>query len=398
MAREGLRSRRFGRPALQPAAVDGVVIGRARLDRRTKNLIPRLQPGDVAVIDHQDLDRVAAEGLILAKVAAVVNAARSSSGRYPNLGPLLLAAAGIPVVDDVGLGVLTAVREGQLLQVDGTEVRRGDTVVATGVRHTLESLEAQLETAKRSLGDELERFAENTLEYLRRERHLLTDSPVLPDLDVDLAGRHVLIVVRGGSDARADLAALSAYIKELRPVMIAVDGGADVLLDAGHKPDLIVGDFDSVSDEALRVGSQLIVHAYPGGSAPGAARLVALDLPHTTFEAAGTSEDVAMLLAYEKRAELIVAVGTHASMVEFFDKGRAGMASTFLVRLKVGPILVDAKGVSRLYQSRVRTGDVILLVVAALFAMIMMVAVAQPLHVFVKALWFTLVETWHTLV
>jgi len=395
MAREGLRSR-FGRPALRPESVDGVVIGRARVDRRTKNLIPRLQPGEVAVIDHADLDRVAAEGLILAKAGAVVNAARSSSGRYPNLGPLLLAAAGIPVVDDVGLGVLTSVREGQLLEVDGTRVRRGDTVVATGVRHTLESLEAQLETAKQSIGDELERFAENTLEYLRRERHLLTDSPVLPDLDVDLAGRHVLIVVRGGSDARADLAALSAYIKELRPVMVAVDGGADVLVAAGHKPDLVVGDFDSVSTEALHGGAQLIVHAYPGGSAPGAARLQELRLPHTTFEAAGTSEDVAMLLAYEKRAELIVAVGTHASMVEFFDKGRAGMASTFLVRLKVGPILVDAKGVSRLYQSRVRTSDVVLLVVAALFAMIMMVAVAQPLHVFVRAVWFTLTETWQT--
>jgi len=395
MAREGIRSR-FGRPVLRAAPADGVVVGRARVDRRTKNLIPRLQPGEVAVIDHQDLDRVAAEGLILAKAGAVVNAARSSSGRYPNLGPLLLAAAGIPVVDDVGLGVLTAVREGQLLEVEGTEVRRGDEVVAKGVRHTLESLEAQLETARQSLGDELERFAENTLEYLRRERHLLTDSPVLPDLAVDLAGRHVLIVVRGGSDARADLGALSAYIKEIRPVMIGVDGGADVLLEAGHRPDLIVGDFDSVSTEALHVGSQLIVHAYPGGSAPGASRLVDLGLAYTTFEAAGTSEDVAMLLAYEKRAELIVAVGTHASMVEFFDKGRAGMASTFLVRLKVGPILVDAKGVSRLYQSRVRTSDVVLLVVAALFAMIMMVAVAQPLHVFVRALWFTLVETWHT--
>lgn len=397
MAREGLRSR-FGRPALRPAVDDGVVTGRARVDRRTKNLILRLQPGEVAVIDHEDLDRVAAEGLILAKAGAVVNAARSSSGRYPNLGPLLLAAAGIPVVDDVGLGVLTAVREGQLLEVDDTVVRRGDAVVATGVRHTLESLEAQLETAKQSLGDELERFAENTLEYLRRERHLLTDSPVLPELVVDIAARHVLIVVRGGSDARADLSALGAYIKEMRPVMVGVDGGADVLLACGHRPDLIVGDFDSVSTEALHVGAQLVVHAYPGGSAPGAARLDELGLSHTTFEAAGTSEDVAMLLAYEKRAELIVAVGTHASMVEFFDKGRAGMASTFLVRLKVGPILVDAKGVSRLYQSRVRTGDVVLLVVAALFAMIMMVAVAQPLHVFIKALWFTLTETWHTVV
>ena len=399
MAREGIRSRsRFGRPALRPVPTEGVVVGRARVDRRTKNLIPRLQPGEVAVIDHEDLDRVAAEGLILAKAGAVVNAARSSTGRYPNLGPLLLAAAGIPVVDDVGLGVLTAVREGQLLEVDGTEVRRNDEVVAKGVRHTLESLEAQLETAKQSIGEELERFAENTLEYLRRERHLLTDSPVLPDLTVDLAGRHVLIVVRGGSDARADLAALSAYIKELRPVMVAVDGGADVLLAGGHKPDLIVGDFDSVSDEALRVGAQLVVHAYPNGVAPGAARLEELGLAHSIFQASGTSEDVAMLLAYEKRAELIVAVGTHASMVEFFDKGRAGMASTFLVRLKVGPILVDAKGVSRLYQSRVRTSDVVLLVMAALFAMIVMVAVAQPLHVFIKAMWFTLVETWHTVV
>jgi uncharacterized membrane-anchored protein len=396
VARESLRQR-FGRPALRAVPAEGVVTGRARVDRRTKNLIPRLQPGEIAVIDHEDLDRVAAEGLILAKAGAVVNAARSSSGRYPNLGPLLLAAAGIPVVDDVGMKVLTAVREGQLLEVDGTEVRRDGVVVATGVRHTLESLEAQLETARQSIGDELERFAENTLEYLRRERHLLTDSPVLPDLDVDLAGRHVLIVVRGGTDARADLVALTAYIKEMRPVMIGVDGGADVLLEAGHRPDIVIGDFDSASTDALQVGAQLIVHAYPGGTATGAVRLEELGLAHTTFEAAGTSEDVAMLLAYEKRAELIVAVGTHASMIEFFDKGRAGMASTFHVRLKVGPILVDAKGVSRLYQSRVRSSDMILLVVAALFAMMVMVAVAQPLHVFVKAMWFSLTESWNAI-
>lgn len=397
MARETLRQR-FGRPSLRPVPAEGVVTGRARVDRRTKNLILRIQPGEIAVIDHEDVDRVAAEGLILAKAGGVVNAARSSTGRYPNLGPLLLAAAGIPVVDDVGLAVFAKVREGQLLEIEGTEVRRDDAVVAIGVRHTLESLEAQLEAARQSIGDELERFAENTLEYLRRERHLLTDSPVLPDLDVDLAGRHVLIVVRGGTDARADLSALSAYIKEMRPVMIGVDGGADVLLDCGHKPDMVIGDFDSVSANALGVGSQLIVHAYPGGTAPGAARLEEMGLPYSNFEAAGTSEDVAMLLAYEKRAELIVAVGTHASMIEFFDKGRAGMASTFLVRLKVGPILVDAKGVSRLYQSRVRTSDMILLVVAALFAMMVMVAVAQPLHVFVKATWFTLTETWNAIV
>jgi uncharacterized membrane-anchored protein len=199
-------------------------------------------------------------------------------------------------------------------------------------------------------------------------------------------------------DCEADLAALRAYTREVRPVLVGVDGGADLLLKGGYRPDLIIGDFDSVSDATLRTGAQLIVHAYPGGEAPGAARLDALGLPYTVFEAAGTSEDVAMLLAYEKRAELIVAVGTHASMVEFLDKGRAGMASTFLVRLKVGPILVDAKGVNRLYQSRVRRRDLLLLVGAALFAMIVMVAVAQPLHVFIRATWLSLQDTWRALV
>ncbi|MEA2703255.1 MAG: hypothetical protein QOD63_1200 [Actinomycetota bacterium] len=375
----------------------GIAVGRARVDRRTKNLIPRLLPGEVAVIEHEDLDRVAAEGLIRAQAGAVVNAARSISGRYPNLGPLLLAAAGIPLVDEVGADVMTAVKEGDVLRIEGDDVWRGDDVVASGTRHSLESLEAQIEAAKQSINTELEAFAENTLEYLRQERHLLTDSPVLPDLSVDMAGRHVLIVVRGGSDSKADLDALRAYIREIQPVLVGVDGGADALLAAGHRPDVIIGDFDSVSTDALQEGAQLVVHAFRGGEAPGAARLEELGLPFTTFESAGTSEDVAMLLAYEKRAELIVAVGTHASMVEFFDKGRSGMASTFLVRLKVGPILVDAKGVSRLYQSRVRTSDLAFLVAAAVFAMIVMVAVAQPLHVFVRALWFSLQESWRAI-
>ncbi len=387
---------RGGQPSTP--AVDGVVGGRARVDGRTKNLIPRLLPGEVAVIDHEDLDRVAAEGLIRAQAGAVVNASRSISGRYPNLGPLLLAAAKIPLIDGVGAGVMADVREGQFLQVVGSEVLRGGDVVARGTRHSLESLESQLEAARQSVGTELERFAENTLEYLRQDRHLLTDSPSLPDLRTDLAGRHVLVVVRGGVDSAADLVTLRAYIREMRPIMIAVDGGADILLGAGHKADIIIGDFDSVSDEALGGGAELVVHAYPGGEAPGADRLDGLGLPYTAFEAAGISEDVAMLLAYEKRAELIVAVGTHASMVEFFDKGRAGMASTFLVRLKVGPILVDAKGVSRLYQSRVRTRDMAFLVAAALFAMLVMVMVAEPLHVFVRAVWFTVTEAWHDLV
>jgi uncharacterized membrane-anchored protein len=271
-------------------------------------------------------------------------------------------------------------------------------VLAKGTRHTLESLEAQIEAAKLAVGAELERFAENTLEYLRREHHLLTDSPTLPKLNVDLTDRHVLVVVRGGLGWEEDLAALRAYIREIKPVMIGVDGGADALVDAGYKPDLIIGDFDSVRDSTLRgKGAQLVVHAYPGGEAPGAARLDALGLPYTVFEAAGTSEDIAMLLAYEKRAELIVAVGTHGSMVEFLDKGRAGMASTFLVRLKVGPILVDAKGVNRLYQSRVRKSDLAFMVGAAFLAMLVMAVVAQPAHVFFRALWLYLTDTWRAI-
>jgi uncharacterized membrane-anchored protein len=203
-----------------------------------------------------------------------------------------------------------------------------------------------------------------------------------------MRGRHVLVVVRG-DQFREDLRALAGYIRDLRPVLIGVDGGADALLAAGHRPDIIIGDFDSVSSAALRCGAELIVHAYPDGRAPGAARLEALGLPHTAFALAGTSEDIAMLLAYEKGAELIVAVGTHVSLVDFLDKGRPGMASTFLTRLKVGPILVDAKGVNRLYQPRVRKRDLTFLVVAAMLAILLVMAVSPPFRLFWRSLWLT---------
>ncbi len=404
MATARPRSLRRGRPAPADPGEE-LTEGTARVDERTKRLLTRLQPGEVAVIDHLDLDRLAAEGLVKARPAAVINASRSISGRYPNMGPLLLVAAGIPLVDDAGPAVM-AVKEGRPVTVSGGRVLVDGETVATGTCHSLESLEAQIEEAKLRVGAELERFAENTLEYLRRERHLLTDSPALPKLGIDLTGRHVVVVVRGGLGWREDLAALRPYIREIRPVLIGVDGGADAIVEAGYRPDLVIGDFDSVRDDTLLAvcagadasrGAPLIVHAYPGGEAPGSARLDALGVPYTVFEAAGTSEDIAMLLAYEKRAELIVAVGTHASMVEFLDKGRAGMASTFLVRLKVGPILVDAKGVNRLYQSRVRKGDLAFLVVAALMAMLVVGIVAQPIHVFFDALWLYVSDTWRSI-
>ena len=362
-----------------------VTSGRARVDRRTKNLTGRLQPGDIAVIDHEDLDRVAAEGLLEQRVGAVVNASQSLSGRYPNVGPLLVAAAGIPLLDGVGPEVLQTVAEGQEVRIEGDELWLDGAVVAKGVRRDLQSLERDFESAKQAVGDELERFATNTLEYMRREHHLAFHAPDLPDLEVDIKGRHVLVVVRG-HDYKEDLAHLRSYIREMRPVLVAVDGGADALLEFGFQPDVIIGDFDSVSTRALHTGAQLVVHAYPGGTAPGAARLDALGLGYTTFEAGGMSEDVAMLLAYEKGAELIAAVGAHGSMVEFLAKGRSGMASTFLTRLKVGQLLVDAKGVSQLYQSRMRKRDLLLALLAVVVCFVV-VGLAFVPRVYFESLW-----------
>ncbi|MBW3556399.1 MAG: hypothetical protein KY454_05590 [Actinobacteria bacterium] len=379
----------------QPTQLAGAS-GPARVDRRTKNLVKRLQPGDIAVIDHEDLDRVAAETLVQARVAGVINASRSISGRYPNVGPLLLAAAGIALIDGVGPAVMDQLREGQVVRIEGSEVWVGPALVAAGERQTLHSLELAYEAAKLTMSDELLRFAENTLEFMRRERNLILDSPELPELAVELAGRHVLIVVRG-HDYREDLNALrSTYVRDVRPVLVAVDGGADALLETGLRPHIIIGDFDSVSDAALRCGAQLIVHAYPGGKAPGAERLEELGLGYTTFEAAGTSEDVAMLLAYEKKATLIVAVGTHASMIEFLDKGREGMASTFLTRLKVGPILVDAKGVSRLYGTRVHKGDLIVFLFAAMLVFAAIVTIVVP-EVFLDSTRLYFEDLWDSL-
>jgi uncharacterized membrane-anchored protein len=358
----------------------------ARVDRRTKNLLRRIQPGEVAVIDHEDLDRVSAEGLVERGVSAVVNAARSITGRYPNLGPLILLEHGIPLVDGVGRLLLSKVREGDPVRVEHDRVYVGDRLVGVGVRQTEESVRAAMEVARQRLAEQFESFAQNTLEFMARERDLLFGGTGLPPLDLDLAGRHVLVVVRG-YNYREDLTTLRPYIREVRPVLIGVDGGADALLEGGYRPDLIVGDMDSVSERALRCGAELVVHAYPNGFAPGEERLRALGLPHKVMRVSGTSEDMAFLLAHGKGAALIVAVGTHGNLREFLDKGRMGMASTFLVRLRVGEILVDAKGVSRLYRGTIRGRDALMLVAAALVAIAVVVMISPPLRLFVRLLY-----------
>ncbi|MBV9594421.1 MAG: hypothetical protein JO147_11590 [Actinobacteria bacterium] len=352
------------------------VAGVARLDRRTKRLVGRLNEGDIAIIDHVDLDRVAAESLVAAKVSAVINAQPSISGRYPNLGPELLITNGIVLLDNVGSEVFAAVREGTRVRIEGDAVFVGDHPVAKGTVQDAESVAELMAEAKSGLSTQLEAFAANTMEYMKRERALLLDGVGVPEVRTRFDGRHVLVVVRG-YDYKADLAALRPYIREYRPVLVGVDGGADALREAGYKPDVIVGDMDSVSDEVLRSGAEVVVHAYPDGRAPGLARVQDLGIEAVTFPAMGTSEDIAMLLADERGAALIVAVGTHATLVEFLDKGRGGMASTFLTRLRLGGKLVDAKGVSRLYRSRISGAALLLLVLAAFVAIGAALAVSE---------------------
>ncbi len=340
-----------GRPPIDDGAP---VSGRVRVDRRTRRLIGRLRPGDIALIDHVDLDRGVAEALAATGVAAVLNVRPSISGRYPTPGAQVLVRAGIPLVDDLGAGIFDLVRDGDQITVDGNTVHSGDTVVAAGTRQDLARIGEAMAQARNGLAVQLEAFVSNTVEFLNSERDLLLDGAGVPAIQTRLAGRPCVVVVRGYSYLD-DLAALRPYLREYAPVLIGVDGGADALLEAGLRPDLIVGDMDAVSDEALRCGAELVARVGPTGRASlrnngGTGRLAALNLAAVPFPAAVASEDLAILLADAKGATPIVAVGTHATMDEFLDRGRTGMASSLLTRLRVGAKLVDATVVARLYR------------------------------------------------
>lgn len=357
------------------------VKGTIRLDKRTKNLAQRISQSEIALIDHEDIDSTSAQMLIEAKVSAVVNAGKSISGRYPNTGPDLLLEAGIPILDNVGQDVFEAVTEGEQVEIDGCVLRKNGTILGKGEELTKERVERLREICKANLNEELERFAENTLTYVLKERSILLDPTNLPDIQAKIAGRHVLVVVRG-EGYKDDLAIIRAYLVDVRPVLIGVDGGADALLEMGLKPDIIVGDMDSISDEALKSGAEIIAHAYTDekSGCPGRKRLEALGVLFKIAAVPGTSEDLAMLIAYEKGAELIVAVGSHSSLIDFLDKGRRGMSSTFLVRLKVGSRLVDARGVSKLYRGRPKLTYIWLLLAAALIVIGTIVALSPNMQ------------------
>jgi uncharacterized membrane-anchored protein len=352
------------------------VAGPARIDRRTTRLAGRLNPGDVAIIDHVDLDRVAAEALVAAKPVAVINAQPSISGRYPNLGPEVIVAHGIVLIDNVGGEIFAAIKEGTRVRIDGDTVFLGEVALARGTAQTAQSVRDQMVDAQSGLATQLDAFAATTSEYMAREHKLLLDGVGVPEVRTKFTDRHALVVVRG-YDHEQDLKSLKHYIREFKPVLIGVDGGADALLAAGHKPHMIVGDMDAVSDAALATGAEVVVHAYPDGRAPGLARVQDLGIDPVVFPTSGTSEDVAMLLADDKGASLIVAVGTHATLTEFLDKGRAGMASSFLTRLRIGAKLVDARGVARIYRNRISAAALLLLVIAALVAVVAALAASD---------------------
>lgn len=363
--------------------------GVVRADRRTKNLTKRLHPGEIALIDHPDLDHVAAESLIRKKVSMVINASSSITGRYPNPGPKMLLDAGIPLLDAVGQECFSCLAEGSIIEVKGARIYQNGELVGKGTLLTPEKIKALMDQAKKNLDLELEKFVQNTLEYAIKEKDLILGGLTFPEIKTQIRGRQVLVVVRG-QNYREDLLTIRSYLREVNPILIGVDGGADALLEFGYKPDLIVGDMDSVSDAALRCGAELVVHAYPDGQAPGLTRLQSMGLQAQVFPAPGTSEDIALLLAYEKGADLIVAVGTHSNMIDFLEKGRKGMASTFLVRLKVGSILVDARGVSQLYRTRMRMKYVALILAAAFIPLAVVFAINDPSREWLRLLWIKL--------
>jgi uncharacterized membrane-anchored protein len=366
----------------QPSGSLPGVTGTARVDRRTSAVVRRARPGDVAVIDHLDLDRSHAEALVDAGVVAVVNASSFISGRYPNQGPSLLVGAGVLMVDNAGAGVLKAVKDGSSVRLDGGQVLQGESVVAEGTVLTAEVVETLLEEARGGLATQLQSFTHNTTEFLRREQDLLLHGQGVPDLQARIDGRPVVVVVRDYY-YREDLRKLRRFIREQRPVLIGVDAGADALLAAGHRPDVVVvgaqglgtgasstgEEAQKVSDKALREAREVVLHADRSGHAIGADRLDRLGVRTQRMSASGTTEDVAMLLADASRASLIIAVGTHATLDEFLDRQRAGLASTFLTRLRVGPRLVDAKSVQQLYSGRVRLWHLALVLLVGLLAL-----------------------------
>lgn len=358
------------RPALPGLAAT------ARVDRDPEAVLRRVRPGEIAVIDQTDVDRATAEALVAAKVAAVVNAAPSISGRYPTLGPEILLAAGIPLVDRVGSEIMTLARDGTRLRVLDEVVYAGEIRLGAGTVQTSDTVAASLEDAKAGLTHQLEAFAANTIEFMRRERALLLDGVGVPEVRTALAGRQVLVVMPGG-DHLDELRRLRGWIRDYRPALVGVGAGADALIAMGYRPDLLVGDPGEMSDAGLACGADVVLPAFADGHAPGLHRVQDLGARAVTFPSSANPEDLALLLAAHHGATLIVTVGLSTGLVEFLDRGRSGInASTFLTRLRLGGLIVDSSVIRTLHRSRISTGAVLLLLAAVVAAGVAALAVS----------------------
>ncbi len=371
------------------AACDGIR-ATAVVDRRTKSLVTRLKQGQAAVISHADIDEVSALSLVAAKPRVVINAEPCITGRYRCQGPGILLQHRVPVIDGVGGELLDWCTDGDCVEVRNRWVWCKGRRFGPGLWLDEQRLNEGYRLADANLSTELEKFVINTLEYALKERFMILGGIEMPDIGIDLSGKQCLIAIRGANYIE-DLEAVDSYVREARPTLIGVDGGADALLEAGFTPHIIIGDMDSVSDKALRCGASLVAHAYTDGRSPGADRLEAAGLPYHVVCSPGTSEDVAMLMAYQGGASLIVAVGSHSNMRDFLEKGRPGMGSTFLVRLLVGSILVDARGASQLYRSRLSPRLVAAgVAAAALVPLVVLWRFSGPLASMARLVWLRL--------
>ncbi|MBM9469609.1 putative cytokinetic ring protein SteA [Nakamurella leprariae] len=374
----------------QSRALPGVT-GVARVSRRTPTLLGRVGPRDIVVIDHQDIDRPTAEALVRAGVVAVVNAAPSISGRYPNAGPEILLAAGVLLVDEVGGGVFGRIKEGARLRVHEGTVYSGEDVVAEGIAQTPESVADLMIEARTGMGAQLEAFAANAIEFMKRERGLLLDGIGIPAVGVRMRGRPV-VVVAASADTRAQLKSLKKYIAEDKPVLVGLDAGADALRTAGYTPDLIIGNPEHIDADTLRCGAEVVLPAHIDGHAPGLERLQDLGVGAVTFPASGTAEDLALLLVDAHEAALIVTVGLRATLTDLLDRGRG--ASNFLVRMRVANKLVDAPALATVYRPRISWWVVLLPVLAAAAAIVVALLVSDVSG----AYWGLIVQWWNDLV
>ena len=370
------------------------VIGVARVERRAGDLLRRVGPGDVAVLNQPDLDRRTADALVAAEVVGVLNAAPSISGRFPNLGPEVLVSAGIPLIDDLGADALREIKDGARIRLHEGSIYLGEREVATGVQHTPESIADLMIEAKAGMSAQLEAFSANTIEFLRRERTLILDGVGVPKLYVPIKDREVLVVAPGRGHVE-ELRRLKRYIREHRPVLIGVDAGADALRAAGYAPQVIVSDPDLLSTDTLKSGAEVVIPAHADGHAPGLERIQDIGIGAVTFPASGNPEDLALLLAEAHGAALVVTVGFQATLAEFLDRGRSGSnPSTFLTRLKLGGRLVDGNAVATLHRSRVPFGAMLLLVLAVLLAAVVALTVSDIGGVYLD--W--LINAWHQVV